>query len=115
MDEDFAEILSGYLRGLGDVRDEASRADRFRDFIRKVFPDVEVGDVKGFFPELEKHVRVVGGGRVLRGKADALFGSLLLEFESFLDDEHKAEAREQLRLYVAGIWSAQSSRGVKRS
>ncbi|MCX8200805.1 MAG: hypothetical protein N3H84_01705 [Candidatus Caldarchaeum sp.] len=38
----------------------------------------------------------------MRGRADALLGSLLLEFEPVLDEEHEEEL---LRRYVAAVWS----------
>lgn len=45
-------------------------------------------------------------GGVLRGRADALFGNLIVEFERDLNDAAKlAEAREQLRRYAAIQWN----------
>lgn len=102
------------MEGLRNIEGEANRAERFRDFIRRVFPNVEVGGIRGFYPELERYLKAVGVGQVVRGRADALFGSLLLEFEPVLDEAHEKDAREQLSKYVMAIWSAQADLGQPR-
>jgi len=106
--EEFAKAIDDFVHKIRTIKGEASRADRFRDFVRKVFPQVEAGGVKGFFPELEKYIKIGDTGQVVRGRADALFGSLLLEFEPILDDAHVKEAKDQLTKYVAGIWTRQA-------
>ncbi|MEM4302893.1 MAG: N-6 DNA methylase, partial [Candidatus Caldarchaeum sp.] len=110
----FDKLLREYLDAIRLVRSEAERADRFRDFVRKVFPDVEVGGIRGFYPGLERYLKTVGVGQVVRGRADALFGSLVVEFESVLDKAHEDKAREQLSKYVVAIWSAQADLGQPR-
>ncbi|MEM2173285.1 MAG: N-6 DNA methylase [Thermoproteota archaeon] len=109
--EEFARQLKRYVNSLLGERNEATRADRFRDFIRKTFPEVEVGSVRGYYPELEKYLKWVGVGQVVKGRADSLFGSLVLEFESILDESHEEEAKKQLRRYISIIWSIQAERG----
>jgi len=106
--EGFADAMDDFVHTIRTIKGEASRADRFRDFVRKVFPQVEAGGIKGFFPELEKYFKISDAGQVVRGRADALFGSLLLEFEPILDDAHVKEAKDQLTKYVAGIWTRQA-------
>ena len=76
--EEFAQILKEYINNLLREKNEATRADRFRDFIRRAFPETEVGSVKGYYPELEKYLKWIGAGQVVKGRADSLFGSLVL-------------------------------------
>jgi hypothetical protein len=109
--EEFTQILKEYINNLLREKNEATRADRFRDFIRRAFPEAEVGSVKGYYPELEKYLKWIGAGQVVKGRADSLFGSLVLEFESVLDGPREEEAREQLRRYISIIWSGRAERG----
>jgi hypothetical protein len=104
-----------YVDGIQGIKSEATRADRFRDLIRQLFPDVSMSDIKGFYPELEKYLRTIGVGRVVRGRADALFGSLVFEFEPELDDRHTRESRDQLAKYIAAIWSHQEDLHQRRA
>ena len=114
MSDEFAELLKWYLMVVEGADNEITRADRFRDFIRKAFPNIDVGHLGGFYPELEKYVKYSGSGSLIRGKPDSLFGSLVIEFESVLDDRRLEEAEAQLRRYVAALWSMQAARGQKR-
>jgi hypothetical protein len=111
---DSDEMLIGYIRSVEQADNEYTKADRFRDFIRKLFPDIGVGSLGGFYPELEKYVKYSGRGSFIAGKPDSLFGSLIIEFENVLDDRRRKEAEEQLRRYIAALWSIQASRGQKR-
>ena len=95
------------------MKSEATRADRFRDFVRRAFPNIEVDSLRGFYPELEKYLKAPGAA--VRGRADSLFGSLLIEFESVLDVSHKSEAKEQLSRYITAIWSNQADLGQVRA
>ncbi len=114
MSDEFAELLKWYLVAVEGADNEITRADRFRDFIRKAFPNIDVGHLGGFYPELEKYVKYSGSGSLIRGKPDSLFGSLVIEFESVLDDRRLEEAEAQLRRYVAALWSMQAARDQKR-
>jgi hypothetical protein len=110
----FLRLLNDYKSSLQGVKSEATRADRFRDFIREAFPKIEVGSLKGFYPELEKYLKTMGAGQVVKGRADSLFGNLVIEFEGTLDASHESEAKEQLCRYVFAIWSNQADLGQTR-
>jgi len=112
--EKSAQVLREYIDSLRGVKSEATRADRFRDFVRNAFPSVEVNSLRGFYPELEKYLRAPGAGQVVRGRADSLFGNLVIEFEGTLDASHESQAKEQLCRYVTAIWSNQADLGQTR-
>lgn len=111
---DFDGLLEWYLSAIESAENEDTKADRFRDFVRRVFPEINVDSIGGFYPELEKYVRYRGHGRLIKGRPDSLFGNLIIEFENILDDRHLKEAESQLRKYIAAIWSLQAERKQKR-
>jgi methylase of polypeptide subunit release factors len=111
---DFDGLLKWYLSVVESAENEDTKADRFRDFVRRAFPEIDVGSIGGFYPELEKYVKYWGHGRLIKGRPDSLFGNLLIEFENVLDDRHLEEAESQLRKYIAALWSLQAERGQKR-
>jgi SAM-dependent methyltransferase len=111
---DFDGLLKWYLSVVESAENEDTKADRFRDFVRRAFPEIDVGSIGGFYPELEKYVKYWGHGRLIKGRPDSLFGNLVIEFENVLDDRHPEEAENQLRKYIAALWSLQAERGQKR-
>ena len=111
---DFGELLKWYLGAVKAAENEDTKADRFRSFIRRAFPEIEVSHLGGYYPELEKFVKYSKRGRVIRGRPDSLFGSLIIEFEKELDSRRLEEAKSQLRRYIAALWSIQAERGQKR-
>jgi len=112
--ENFMELFNSYLSMVESAKNEDTKADRFRDFIRSAFPATNFESLSGFYPEINKYVRYLGHGHLIRGKPDSLFGNLIIEFENILDDKHLEEAEGQLRKYAAALWSIQAERGQKR-
>jgi len=112
--ENFGELFTRYLSMVESTENEDTKADRFRDFIRRAFPEINFESLSGFYPEINKYVRYLGHGHLIRGKPDSLFGNLIIEFENVLDDRHLEEAEGQLRKYAAALWSIQAERGQKR-
>lgn len=111
---DFNELLKWYLDAVKLAQNEDTKADRFRDFIRRAFPEIDVGPLGGYYPELEKYVKYSDRGSLIRGKPDSLFGSLIIEFENVLDENNLKDAEDQLRKYIAALWSMQAMRRQKR-
>ncbi|RLI40687.1 hypothetical protein DRO64_08635, partial [Candidatus Bathyarchaeota archaeon] len=111
---DFSDLFKWYLGAVRSAQNEDTKADRFRDFIRRAFPEIDVGHLGGYYPELEKYIKYSRRGRVIKGRPDSLFGSLVIEFERVLDDKHLREAQDQLKRYIAALWSIQAERGQKR-
>ncbi|MEM3554908.1 MAG: N-6 DNA methylase [Candidatus Micrarchaeaceae archaeon] len=64
---------------------------------------------------MEKYLKVHQKDTLLRGKADELFGNVVMEFEQDLSAAGKQnEAREQLKKYIACLWSQEKPDGRTR-
>lgn len=37
-----------------------TKAERFRDFVRRAFPGIDVDSIEGFYPQLERYVMYRG-------------------------------------------------------
>ena len=42
------------------------KVDRYVDFIRKVFPEVNAGPLRGYYPVLDRYVKYSGHGRIIK-------------------------------------------------
>lgn len=80
------------------------KVDRYVDFIRKVFPEVNAGPLRGYYPVLDRYVKYSEHGTIIRGKSDSPFGNLIIEFEKVLDERRLEKAVGQLRRYIAALW-----------
>lgn len=100
-----ADLFAAYFADQKKAVSESARANRFSILLGALFadrPDLIADYVGG----IEKWVSDTKTGGVLRGRADALFGNLIVEFERDLNDAAKlTEAREQLRRYAAIQWN----------
>lgn len=56
---------------------------------------------------IEKYIKVKQKDRILKGEADNLFGNIIIEFEANIPKK-RSEAEDQLRRYVAILWSKES-------
>ncbi len=101
----FAKSLEKYLDNLERLVSESSRSHRFAMFFQEIF-GVETELIAKYTTGIEKSLRVKNDDQILRGRADNLFGNLIIEFESKIPDKLN-EAIEQLRRYVAIIWSTE--------
>ena len=77
-------------------------------FIEKL--NIPAQSLRDFTANIERTMSVRDEARVLRGRADNLFGNIIIEFEKeiSLGDKVKGkrvEAEEQLRRYAAILWS----------
>lgn len=110
---DFEGMLKDYIERVKEATNEATKADRFRDFIRRVFPKADVGSISGFYPDIDKFVKFAKAGFLVKGRPDSLFGNLIIEFEPELDEAHVKESSEQLQRYTAAIWAIHAGRGQR--
>jgi len=97
------EALSRYLQGVEDQNKEAARSHRFSMFLQELL-GLEPGFIENYVSGIEQTLQVKQKDRLLRGRADNLFGNVIIEFEADIPKKRK-EAEEQLRRYVAIIWS----------
>jgi len=99
------ETVREYLDAVQSLSSEAARAQRFTLLLQKLFR-LQPGFIEDYVAGVEKYVKVRQKDAILRGKADELFGNVVIEFERDLTVAGKqAEAEGQLRKYVACLWS----------
>jgi len=94
-----------YLDAVQALSSEAARAQRFTLLLQNLF-GVQPGFIENYVAGVEKYVKVRQKDAILRGKADELFGNVIIEFERDLTAAGKQpEAEAQLRKYVACLWA----------
>lgn len=98
-----AETVREYLSVIEPLKGEAQRSLRFALLVQELL-GLEPKLVGDYVHGVERYVSIRQKDRVLRGRVDNLFGNLIIEFESSIPRK-LAEAEEQLRNYVAILWS----------
>lgn len=89
------------------MHSESSRSIRFGMLVHELFR-FEPGFIESYTSGIEKYLKVKQKDRILRGETDNLFGNVIIEFESAIPKK-RSEAEEQLRRYVAILWSQEAS------
>jgi methylase of polypeptide subunit release factors len=101
------KIVRDYLEKIQGLS-EPARSQRFTLLLRDLFGDIHPRFIEEYLGGVEKSLRAPQTDLVLRGRADALFGNVVVEFERDLTDRRRMEeAQEQLRRYVAILWSGE--------
>ncbi len=95
--------ISTYLCDVQAQNSESARSHRFAMLLQDLF-GVEPGFVEEYTTGIEKYLKVKRKDRILKGKADNLFGNVVIEFEASLA-KTRDEAEAQLRRYVAILCS----------
>ncbi|MCL4534325.1 MAG: N-6 DNA methylase [Bacteroidetes bacterium] len=104
------KAVSDYLAGVKSQESESAKSQRFLLLLSDLF-GLQPGFIEDYVAGVEKYVKVRQKDRLLRGKVDDLFGNLVIEFERDLA-KTRAEAEEQLRRYVACLWSQERIDGA---
>ncbi len=97
------ETIPLYLHEVEPLHSESARSHRFAMLVHELL-GLEPGFIESYSSGIEKYLKVRQKDRILRGRADNLFGNVLIEFESNIP-KNLGEAEEQLRRYVAILWS----------
>ncbi len=97
------ELISQYLKEVEPLNSEPARSQRFGMLLHALF-SVVPAFIEEFSQGVEKYLKVRQKDRILKGRADNLFGNVIIEFEADLT-KTRAEAEEQLRRYAAILWS----------
>jgi SAM-dependent methyltransferase len=105
------EAIHRYLGEVEQLSTESARSHRFTALVQEIL-GVEPHLIEDFCSGIEMFVKAKGKDRVLSGRVDNLFGNVVIEFESNIPKK-RAEAEEQLRRYVAILWS-QEPPGTRR-
>ncbi|RKY68021.1 MAG: hypothetical protein DRQ02_05515, partial [Candidatus Latescibacterota bacterium] len=101
------EIIPSYLHEVQLLNTESARSHRFAVLVQQLLGLVP-NFIDSYSAGIEKYLKVKQKDRILKGKADNLFGNVVIEFEAALPKKRN-EAEEQLRRYVAILWSQESS------
>ena len=102
-EEFFGKQFEKYINDVTRANTEGAKAFLFLEFIRKVFGVDAI--IAKIIPELEKQVKFKENVVIVRGRADALLGNLIIEFKDKLTELKLEDAEEQLRKYLYGLKS----------
>lgn len=101
--------IAQYLQEIAGLPGESARSHRFTALLQALF-GVQPGFIENYVGGIEKYLKVKEKDRIIRGRADQLSGSLIIEFERDLSNAAKLkEAESQLRQYAASAWSDEPS------
>lgn len=103
--------IQEYVEAISHLGSESARCQRFLLLLKDLFGELNTNFVEDYLRGVEKYVKSKGKDIVLRGKVDNLYGNLVIEFERDLG-KMLPEAKEQLRRYVACLWSEEEERRV---
>ncbi|MBN2366250.1 MAG: hypothetical protein JXL67_08775 [Calditrichaeota bacterium] len=95
--------FSKYLKEVESLHNESSRSHRFSMLLQELL-GVEPQFIEQYSAGVEKYLKVRQKDQILKGRADNLFGNVIIEFEANLN-KTRGEAEEQLQLYTAILWS----------
>ena len=99
------------MEDIARANSEEAKAFFFLEFIRRVFSGITADDVATLYPLLQKHLKRKTGVALV-GRPDAMLGNLIIEFKRDLS-QGLDQAKEQLRLYIAILWSDQGKSRIQ--
>ncbi len=97
------DTIPQYLREVGQLNKESARSHRFAMLVQQLL-SIEPNFIETYSTGIEQYLKVRQKDRILKGRADNLFGNIIIEFEVNIPKK-RGEAEEQLRRYVAILWS----------
>ena len=99
----FPQDLADYLKTAQSLTNESGKSQHFSLFLQRRF-HLESDFISQYVQGLEKELKVSNHDKIIRGRADSLFGHLIIEFKNKLPLS-LVDAEEQLKKYVAILWS----------
>jgi methylase of polypeptide subunit release factors len=102
------QIIPAYLKSVESQNSESAKSQRFLLLLNDFF-GLQPGFIEDYVSGIEKYIKVKQKDRILKGRVDDLFGNLVIEFERNLEKK-EIEAKEQLRKYIACLWSQEIPR-----
>lgn len=100
------EAVAKYLHDVQTLNNETARSHRFTMLVQELL-SVQPKFIEEFTSGIEKYLKVRQKDQILSGRADNLFGNVIIEFEASLPKK-QSEAEGQLQKYVAILWSQES-------
>jgi hypothetical protein len=109
----YERIISNYVEEIANLNTEAARSHRFSQLLSDLFSDVEAPIITDYLSGLESSISAQEAAkcRVSRGRPDALFGNIVVEFERSFPARLK-EAKRQLQNYVAILRNSDTYRDI---
>ncbi len=94
--------ISKYLEEVKPIKSEPARLTKFAILLNELFGDLDFSLIRDFLAGFETKISSHEGEkcRVLRGRTDALYGNLVIEFERGASGWLR-EAKKQLQRYLA--------------
>jgi hypothetical protein len=107
----YERSIKRYLEEVKVQQSEPARFHRFTALLHELFGDLDFPMIRDFLSGLETRISAHEGEKcgVLRGRPDALYGNLVIEFERSLPAKLK-EAKEQLQRYLTILSSRLETR-----
>ena len=107
----FEKSITKYLDEVKPLRAEPARLTRFTILLNELFGDLDFPLIRDFLAGFETKISVGEGEkcRLLRGRPDALYGNLVIEFERGASGWLR-DAKRQLQRYVAMLANSGESR-----
>lgn len=97
--------LQEYIQSTAGLNTESARSQRFTILLDRLF-GLQPRFIEEYLEGVERYVSTKKKDVVLRGRADDLFGNVIIEFERDLNIPGRLqEAQTQLRRYTACLWS----------
>jgi methylase of polypeptide subunit release factors len=100
------EAIPKYLHEVEQLNKEPARSHRFAMLLQQLL-DIEPNFIEAYTAGIELYLKVKQKDRILKGETDNLFGNVIIEFEVNIPKK-RSEAEDQLRRYVAILWSNES-------
>ncbi len=72
------EVIPNYLREVEQLNNESARSHRFTALVRELL-SVEPAFIESYVSGIEQYLKVKQKDRMLKGRADNLFGNVLIE------------------------------------
>ena len=108
----FSERLKRYLDDVHRAGSEVGKSFLYLEFVRDTFRQIDMDYLERLYPELEKYFKFKSKTLLVRGKSDAFLSNVVIEFKMELTKTAREEAENELRRYVAILWSKQGKSRV---
>ena len=106
MKNEWCKEIKKYFGRVKKAESEQAKSECFLLLLNDLF-GMQPGFIEGYIAGIEKVVKKKKKDRICIGRIDELFGNLIIEFErDFV--KNRVDAEEQLRKYVAYLWSQES-------
>ncbi|MBC8204940.1 MAG: SAM-dependent DNA methyltransferase [FCB group bacterium] len=97
------EIIKKYLDEVINLNTESAVSQRFSALINELFKS-QLDFINDYFSGIETPFTIEKDDRCIRGRADNLFGNVIIEFKKTLP-KNPADAKDKLPKYVYILWS----------